>query len=96
MWQITHSESCAQIHKIMAGLLDHYLFMAHPLALQMVIDEADFFYRWVDSIIATQGKPHWIKMLNNEFGGMSEVLYNLYGVTNSTKHLRCVSVVVSE
>ncbi|KAK1402742.1 AbfB domain-containing protein [Heracleum sosnowskyi] len=45
------------IHKIMAGLLDQYLFEQH--------------YR----------------SLNEETGGMNDVLYNLYSVTGDPKHL---------
>jgi len=36
-------ERHVQIHKIMAGLLDHYNFLGNKLALQMVVDEATFF-----------------------------------------------------
>ena len=77
-----------QIHKIMAGLLDQYIFRESALALTMVTDSADFWYHWVENQIAAQGLPHWVLMLDNEFGGMAEVLYNLYFYTKDSRHLR--------
>ena len=77
-----------QIHKIMAGLLDTYLFMSDDLALQMVIDEAKFFQAWIEGVIESKGYDHWVTMLDVEFGGMAEVLYNLYSTTNDTNHLK--------
>ncbi|KAK9808170.1 hypothetical protein WJX73_004726 [Symbiochloris irregularis] len=74
------------IHKIMAGLLDQYIFLQSQLALEMVIDEANFFHTWVEGVVAQYGIGHWINMLNVEFGGMEEVLYNLYGVTKDPNH----------
>jgi uncharacterized protein len=77
-----------QIHKIMAGLLDQYLFLGNQVALQMVQQEAAFFLRYIDDVIAANGTQHWYNMLNNEFGGMNEVLINLFDVTHNTEHLR--------
>jgi hypothetical protein len=77
-----------QIHKVMAGLLDQYLFLDNGLALQMVADEAAFFLRYIDETIAVNGTSHWYMMLNNEFGGMNEVMINLYDITKDPEHLR--------
>ena len=70
-----------QIHKLMAGLLDHYNFLGSKLALEMVVDEAGFFQEYVEDVLAKEGKDHWIQMLEVEFGGMEEVLFNLYQAT---------------
>jgi hypothetical protein len=73
----------------MAGLLDAYLFMGNSNALGMAYLEAQFFTAYIDRIIATKGLGHWHAMLENEFGGMNEVLFNLYDVTLDPEHLRC-------
>ena len=77
-----------QIHKIMAGLLDAYLFMGNMKALDMAESEAAFFRTYIDRVIATRGLDHWHAMLENEFGGMNEVLYNLYDATENPEDLR--------
>ena len=72
----------------MAGLLDAYLFMGNTTALFLVEAEAAFFTSYIDRIIATRGLEHWHAMLENEFGGMNEVLFNLYDATRDPEHLR--------
>ena len=72
----------------MAGLLDHHTFAHNQVALQMVVDMAAYFGVRVDNTLQVNGTDHWHGMLNNEFGGMSEVLHNLYGVTKDKAHLR--------
>lgn len=66
----------------MAGLLDHYLFLGNGLALQMAIEEAIYFQKWQAGIVNKEGLDHWFQMLENEFGGMEEVLWNLFAATN--------------
>jgi len=77
-----------QIHKIMAGLLDQHTFAGNHMALQMVTNMAAYFGKRVDDTLQVNGTDHWHEMLNNEFGGMSEVLHNLYGITKDKEHLR--------
>ncbi len=77
-----------QIHKIMAGLLDHHTLTHNQVALHMVVDMAAYFGKHVDDTLQVNGTDHWHEMLNNEFGGMSEVLHNLYGITKYKAHLR--------
>ena len=74
----------------MAGLLDQYTFAGNHLALHMVTDMASYFGKRVDNTLLVNGTEHWHAMLNNEFGGMSEVLHNLYGITDDKEHLRQV------
>ncbi|KAK9805585.1 hypothetical protein WJX72_006497 [[Myrmecia] bisecta] len=76
------------VHKIMAGLLDQYTFAGNELALQMCVDEAAYFLKRIDATLAVNGTAHWHEMLNNEFGGMNEVMYNLHAVTKDPEHLR--------
>ncbi|DBA96514.1 hypothetical protein WJX77_003023 [Trebouxia sp. C0004] len=82
------------IHKVMAGLLDHHTFAHNQVALQMVVDMAAYFGKRVDDTLQINGTDHWHEMLNNEFGGMSEVLHNLYKVTQDKAHLRLAGLFV--
>ena len=79
---------CAQIHKIMAGLLDLYTFTGNHEALDMAHSEALYFDKYTENILAGMGRDHWLAMLNVEFGGMQEVLANLYTVTGDPRVLR--------
>ena len=77
-----------QIHKIMAGLLDLYTFTGSAEALDMAHNEALYFDGYVEGILNHEGHEHWLAMLNVEFGGMQEVLANLYVVTGDPRVLR--------
>ena len=72
----------------MAGLLDAHTFLGNEVALEMVKDEAKHFTRYYDNVIAINGTEHWLRMLEVEFGGMNEVLFNLYDVTGDPEHIR--------
>lgn len=76
------------IHKIMLGLLDAYTLTGNQLALNMTSDMANYFLARSEKVIAASGVQYWNAILNNEFGGMNEVLYNLYTITKSPGHLR--------
>lgn len=72
----------------MAGLLDHYNFLGNKLALEMVVDEAKFFHGYLVDILQKEGRDHWLQMLEVEYGGMEEVLYNLYEATQDMQWQR--------
>ncbi|KAK6925666.1 Beta-L-arabinofuranosidase [Dillenia turbinata] len=75
------------IHKIMAGLLDQYLLAGNNQALKMVMWMADYFYNRVQNVISLHTiERHWLS-LNEETGGMNDVLYRLFTVTGDQKHL---------
>ncbi|KAG0579015.1 hypothetical protein KC19_4G066200 [Ceratodon purpureus] len=75
------------IHKIMAGLLDQYLLAESKDALDMVVEMANYFHKRVKNVIEKFTiERHW-KSLNEETGGMNDVLYRLYTVTNENDHL---------
>lgn len=75
------------IHKIMAGLLDQYKLAGNAEALQMVTWMANYFYTRVQNVIAKYSiERHWLS-LNEETGGMNDVLYRLFSVTGDQKHL---------
>jgi uncharacterized protein len=67
------------IHKIMAGLFDMYQLTSSKDALKVVEGMAD----WADRWSASKTEEHMQEILGDEFGGMSEVLYNLAGATNN-------------
>lgn len=75
------------IHKIMAGLLDQYTFADNAQALEMTKWMADYFYKRVQNVIIKYSvERHWYS-LNEETGGMNDVLYRLFVVTQDPKHL---------
>lgn len=72
------------LHKIYAGLLDMYLYCDNAQAFGMVKKMGDWAYQKLSGLDQSQLD----KMLLTEFGGMSEVLYNLYSLTGEEKHLK--------
>jgi DUF1680 family protein len=67
------------IHKIMAGLFDMYTLAGNQDALKVVEGMADWAGKWSGS----KTEEHMQAILNVEFGGMAEVLYNLAAATNN-------------
>ncbi|MFN7998714.1 MAG: glycoside hydrolase family 127 protein [Bryobacteraceae bacterium] len=65
------------LHKIMAGLLDMYLLTGNQQALDVAQGMARWTKKWTDTI----SDEHMARVLQVEFGGTNEVLYNLYAVT---------------
>ncbi|TKW22410.1 hypothetical protein SEVIR_4G226700v4 [Setaria viridis] len=75
------------IHKIMQGLLDQHAVAGNGKALGMVVAMADYFAGRVGSVIRRYSiERHWAS-LNEETGGMNDVLYQLYSITNDQRHL---------
>lgn len=72
------------IHKIMAGLLDMYLHCGTAQAFDVLLKKADWVRFRVDRLSDEQQQ----RALDTEFGGMNEVLANLYAVTGNAEHLR--------
>ncbi|KAK4275349.1 hypothetical protein QN277_018446 [Acacia crassicarpa] len=75
------------IHKIMAGLLDQYTVAGNPHALKMVTWMAEYFYSRVQNVITKYTITRHYQSLNEETGGMNDVLYKLYSITGDLKHL---------
>ena len=65
------------MHKIMAGLLDMKIHAANDQALDVVSKMAG----WVDAWTESKSEAHMQDILNTEYGGMNDVLYNLAAVT---------------
>jgi DUF1680 family protein len=64
-------------HKIMAGLLDNWTLATNSQALDMVRGMAT----WVREYARPVPDEQWQRMLNVEYGGMNDVLYQLATVT---------------
>ncbi|QCD88422.1 hypothetical protein DEO72_LG3g2969 [Vigna unguiculata] len=75
------------IHKIMAGLLDQYTFAGNSQALKMVTRMVDYFYNRVQNVITKYTVNRHYQSLNQETGGMNDVLYRLYSITGDSKHI---------
>jgi uncharacterized protein len=71
------------LHKIMAGLLDMYLLAGNAQALTVLTGMA----AWVKGRNDALTQASRQNMLDTEFGGMNEVLTNLYQVTGDANHL---------
>ena len=71
------------IHKIMAGHLDMYLLAGNEQALATVEKMAAWVQSWADPLSDQQMQ----RVLLVEYGGMGEVLSNLYAVTGKTDYL---------
>ena len=67
------------VHKIMAGMLDMHQLAGNKQALQVLEGMAG----WADKWSASKSEEHMQEILNTEYGGMQEVLYNLAAVTNN-------------
>ncbi|GAU48668.1 hypothetical protein TSUD_87500 [Trifolium subterraneum] len=75
------------IHKILAGLLDQYTIIGNPQALKMATWMVDYFYNRVMNVISQFTVTRHYQSLNEETGGMNDVLYRLYILTGDSKHL---------
>ncbi len=67
------------IHKIMAGMFDMYRLAGNSQALQVLEGMA----AWADEWTAPKTEEHMQQILQTEYGGMNEVLYNLAAATNN-------------
>ncbi|KAH0936816.1 hypothetical protein HID58_004277 [Brassica napus] len=75
------------IHKILAGLVDQYKLAGNSQALKMATWMADYFYVRVRNVIKMYSvERHW-QSLNEETGGMNDVLYQIYSITGDSKYL---------
>ena len=69
------------IHKIMAGMIDMYQLAGNKQALQV----AEGMANWADGWSAPKTPEHMQEILNTEFGGMAESLYNLSALTDNDR-----------
>src|SRR5438105_3027305 len=71
------------LHKTFAGLRDAYHYTGNRTALEVETK----FATWAESILSKLDEAQTQKMLNTEFGGMNEVLADLYADTGDKRWL---------
>jgi len=71
------------LHKTYAGLRDAYRFTGNRTALELEIK----FAAWAETMMAQLNPEQTQQMLNTEFGGMNEVLADLYADTGDKRWL---------
>jgi uncharacterized protein len=71
------------LHKTFAGLRDAYRFTGNRTALELEVK----FAAWAETILAKLTPEQTQQMLNTEFGGMNEVLADLYADTADKRWL---------
>jgi uncharacterized protein len=71
------------LHKVYAGLRDAYRLTNNPAALALEVK----FAAWAEGIVSKLDADQMQKMLNTEFGGMNEVLADLYADTGDLRWL---------
>jgi len=73
------------LHKMFAGLRDAWLYCGNEKAKTLFIEFCD----WAVDITANLSDEQMERMLNNEHGGMNEVLADAYAITKDNKYLDC-------
>ncbi len=71
------------VHKIFAGLRDAYRFTGNRAALDVEIKYA----AWVEAVVSKLDDAQTQRMLATEFGGMNEVIAELYADTGNRRWL---------
>lgn len=71
------------MHKIFAGLYDQYVHAGNETAWEILLKLTDWAKRRTDKLTPAK----MTALLNVEFGGMNEVLYNIYAITKDPAHL---------
>ncbi len=69
------------IHKIFAGVIDQYQLAGNAQALKV----AEGMGNWADNWTASKTPEHMQQILEDEYGGMAESLYNLAAITNNPR-----------
>src|SRR6185503_3207147 len=70
------------LHKILAGLVDMYQHCGDERALTIALGMAAWTKRWADA----RSDAEMARILEVEYGGMNEVLYNLHALTGEPAH----------
>jgi hypothetical protein len=80
------------IHKIMAGLRDQHIFLGSETALQIMEGMASYFAVRIQNVIARGTIALWHAIMNQEYGGMNEVLYDLFEITGNKSYAELASL----
>ena len=74
-------------HKIMRGLLDAHTLAGNEQALQIASRMGDWVHSRLGHLPKAQLERMWSIYIAGEYGGMNEVMADLYALTGSPKHL---------
>jgi len=74
-------------HKIMAGLLDAYKLAGNEKALEIAVKMGDWVYGRLSKCTREQLDKMWSIYIAGEFGGMNEVMAELYNITGKEEYL---------
>lgn len=77
------------IHKICQGLLDQHQLAMQPTTLRVLTSMASYFCDRSEDVVRKYGMDHWHQILETEFGGMNDVMYQLYMETKDSGWARC-------
>jgi len=84
------------IHKIMSGLLDAHKYVGNAQALQVAEKMAAYFEKRLSGLdqaqIERMFRTDGSRNPQNEFGGMSDVLTELYKTTSNVRYLRMARI----
>ena len=75
------------LHKIMAGLRDCWLYAANQQALDILKKVGLWVYNRLVRLPKAQRDKMWAMYIAGEFGGINEVLADLYLITKDTRYL---------
>lgn len=71
------------MHKLIAGLIDVYQHVENDTALEIASKLGDWAYNRASSWSTSEHR----RVINIEYGGMNDVMYDLYKITNDPNHL---------
>lgn len=71
------------LHKMYAGLRDAYLLGGNPKARDLLVRYGD----WCEQFASGLTEAQMQRMLDTEYGGMNEVLADIYAITGDEKYL---------
>lgn len=69
------------LHKILAGLLDAYVYAQNEKALKVAENSAKWVYRRLSGLDREKRADMWDSYIAGEFGGMNETMSRLYKIT---------------
>lgn len=71
------------VHKVISGAVDAYLYCNNTTALKVATGMAG----WADDVLKNLNETQLQQMLRCEYGGMNDVLANIYSITGNKKYL---------
>lgn len=75
------------LHKIMAGLRDCYIHGENAKALRILKDIGLWVYNRLSKLTKAKRDKMWAMYIAGEFGGINEILTDLYMITNDERYI---------